>query len=376
MSNNNYNNYYYQNNFHNNRNKNYPKKKFTYQNKNIREVEINSITQTETTKQKENYNKKIDNDLNQIDQFDYISKTNDETLSITNFKEEFIGNNNEDIIYRDFISSQIKNLIYKLDDIDFDKKINDISNKISDVKNHLENKLENLNKKSNDDIFEIKELFDWQFNNDLRHKLLLLKGEKYSKNFTINNVFDFEKYFYSILSNDLKEKCFKNQFSFSEIINMIYKDYQEENNNDDNYNNNMNTNNNNINYDNLNDKFWFIVNSFFENENKKENKLILNLSGNIYRIIKHFRGLSDDIIIDFGEIIPYLDRKEKIDKAKKNIIIIINLIYEVLNKQIELCELSNKIFAYGHFFYGKKSNDIQIKEFEEDSIYFDFIELN
>ena len=32
-------------------------------------------------------------------------------------------------------------------------------------------------------------------------------------------------------------------------------------------------------------------------------KLILNLSGNVYRIIKHFRGLSDDIIIDFGEII-------------------------------------------------------------------------
>jgi len=110
-----------------------------------------------------------------------MTKTNDETLSITNFKEEFIGNNNEDIIYRDFISSQIKNLIYKLDDIDFDKKINDISNKISDVKNHLENKLENLNKKSNDDIFEIKELFDWQFNNDLRHKLLLLKGEKSDK---------------------------------------------------------------------------------------------------------------------------------------------------------------------------------------------------
>ncbi len=337
---NNYKNYYNIVNFHN-RSKNYQMKKPIHSNsENIREVEINSLSQTEPSKKKEifkNSNKqKIENEIYQFDNF---SKTNDETFSITNFKQEFSGNNIDDIIYRDIATTQIKNLVNKLDDIDFDKKINDISNKISDVKNHLENKLENLNKKSNDDIFEIKELFDWQINNDLRHKLLLLKGEKYSKNFTINNVFDFEKYFYSILSNDLKEKCFKNQFSFSEIINMIYKDYQEENNNDDNYNNNMNTNNNNIIYDNLNDKFWFIVNSFFENENKKENKLILNLSGNIYRIIKHFRGLSDDIIIDFGEIICYLDKKEKIDKAKNKMNITINLIYEILNRQIELSEL-------------------------------------
>ena len=86
--------------------------------------------------------------------------------------------------------------------------------------------------------------------------------------------------------------------------------------------------------------------------------------------------MSDDIIIDFGEIISFLNKKEKIDSAKNTINIIINVIYEILNKQIELSELSNKIFAYGHFFYGKKSNDIQIEEFEEDSIYFDFIELN
>ena len=207
---------------------------------------------------------------------------------------------------------------------------------------------------------EIKELFNWQSINDLRVKLSNLKGEKYTKNFVIYNVFDFEKYYDSILSYDLKEKFFKNKISFSEIINLIYNELNEKKE---------------IIIESLNDKFWFIINSFSQKQ-FEENKLIINISGNVYRIIKHFRGLSDDIIIDFGEIIPFLDRKEKIDKAKKNIIIIINLIYEVLNKQIELCELSNKIFAYGHFFYGKKSNDIQIKEFEEDSIYFDFIELN
>ena len=366
---NNYNNYYNQNNFHN-RNKNYPKKKFLFQNKgNIREVEINSISQTEPTKQKEKYNNnnQIYNDLNQIDQFDNFSKTNDETLSITNFKQEFIGCNSDDIIFRDFISSQVKSLITKLDDMDLDKKFNEISNQILNVKNSLENKIEDYNKKNEEDILEIKELLEWQNINDLRKKLLLLKGEKYSNNYVINNVFDFEKYYDSILSNDLKEIFLNNNKSFSEIITMIYNDYKENNN----YQNN--------NLDNLNDKFWFIVHSFIKDEKLKdnnENKLILNLSGSIYRIIKHFRGLSDDIIIDFGELIPFLDTKEKIDNAKRNINIVVNLLYEILDKQIEISELSNKIFAYGHFFYGYKGNNIELKEFDENSIYFDFIELN
>ena len=334
---NNYNNYYSLNNFYN-RNKNYPKKKFQFQNKgNIREVEINSISQTEPTKQKETYNNnnQIYNVLNQIDQFDNISKTNDETLSITNFKQEFIGCNSDDIIFRDFISSQVKTLLSKLEDIDLDKKFNEISNKLLDVKNSLENKIEDYNKKNEEEILEIKELFEWQSMNDLRKKLILLKGEKY---------------YDSILSNDLKEKFFKNNKSFSEIISMIYEDYKENNKYKDNNSDNLNDNN--------------------------ENKLILNLSGTIYRIIKHFRGLSDDIIIDFGELIPFLDTKEKIDNAKRNINIVVNLIYEILGKQIEISELSNKIFAYGHFFYGYKGNNIELKEFDENSIYFDFIELN
>ena len=366
---NNYNNYYSLNNFYN-RNKNYPKKKFQFQNKgNIREVEINSISQTEPTKQKETYNNnnQIYNVLNQIDQFDNISKTNDETLSITNFKQEFIGCNSDDIIFRDFISSQVKTLLSKLEDIDLDKKFNEISNKLLDVKNSLENEIEDYNKKNEEEILEIKELFEWQSMNDLRKKLILLKGEKYSSNYVINSVFDFEKYYDSILSNDLKEKFFKNNKSFSEIISMIYEDYKENNKYKDN------------NSDNLNDKFWFIVHSFIKDENvndNNENKLILNLSGTIYRIIKHFRGLSDDIIIDFGELIPFLDTKEKIDNAKRNINIVVNLIYEILGKQIEISELSNKIFAYGHFFYGYKGNNIELKEFDENSIYYDFIELS
>jgi hypothetical protein len=362
MSNNyNYNNYYNQNNFHN-RNKNFQKKKNIFsKNGNIREIEINSISQTEPTEKYQNIiNKKSDNEINQIDQYDNISKTNDETLSITNFKQEFTGTNTDDIIFRDFVTSQVKTLVSKLDDFDFEKKLNEISNKINDVKISLENKIEDYYKQNEEDIMEIKELFNWQSINDLRVKLSNLKGEKYTKNFVIYNVFDFEKYYDSILSYDLKEKFFKNKISFSEIINLIYNELNEKKE---------------IIIESLNDKFWFIINSFSQKQ-FEENKLIINISGNVYRIIKHFRGLSDDIIIDFGEIISFLNKKEKIDSAKNTINIIINVIYEILNKQIELSELSNKIFAYGHIYYGKKSNNVEIKEFYENSIFYDFIELN
>ena len=49
----------------------------------------------------------------------------------------------------------------KLDDFDFEKKLNEISNKINDVKISLENKIEDYYKQNEEDIMEIKELFNW-----------------------------------------------------------------------------------------------------------------------------------------------------------------------------------------------------------------------
>ncbi len=359
---NNYKNYYNAVNFHN-RTKNYQMKKPIHLNgENIREVEINSLSQTEPSKKKEIFKnsnkKKIEKE---IEQFDNFSKTNDETLSITNFKQEFSGNNTDDIIYREFANAQIKNLINKLEDIDFDKRFDDISNKINDVNYSIQNQIEGFAERKDEEIKEMKELFNRQCLIDLRKNLIKLKGEQYAEKYVISNAFDFEKYYYSILPYDLKEKFIKNNTSFTDIINKIYLDFSK----------------NNKKEENLNDKFWFIVNSFSdENDNIKEKKLTLNLRGNIYRIIKHFRGLSDEIIIDFGEIICCIDKKEKINKAKKLINIIVRLIYEILSRQFEISEIQNIIFSYGHFYYGSKGNNIELEDFEENSIYYDFIELN
>ena len=112
-------------------------------------------------------------------------------MSITNFKQEFTGTNTDDIIFRDFVTSQVKTLVSKLDDFDFEKKLNEISNKINDVKISLENKIEDYYKQNEEDIMEIKELFNWQSINDLRVKLKNVKGEKYTKNFINYNEITF-----------------------------------------------------------------------------------------------------------------------------------------------------------------------------------------
>ena len=56
--------------------------------------------------------------------------------------------------------------------------------------------------------------------------------------------------------------------------------------------------------------------------------------------------------------------------------IVISLIYEILSRQVEISEIENKIFSYGHFYYGSKEENIELEDFSENSIFYDFIELN
>lgn len=90
---------YHNQNFRPNRNYhqkkyNNPKEPKKYpQQGNIREVEINSITQTEPSKPKQiPKNDETNHQRPLIDQVDIVSKTNDETPNITYFKQDFIAN--------------------------------------------------------------------------------------------------------------------------------------------------------------------------------------------------------------------------------------------------------------------------------------------
>lgn len=363
---------YYGGNFrNNNRNGYYPKKYNMKENKkhtqqsNIREVEINSITQTEPSKPKFSPENKI---ISPIE-----STTNDETQSITNLKHEFIANSNTEDL-----NDQIRTILSKLEELDIDKKINDIATNVNEtynkikketidsilsIKTDLEKKIENAPNQNSKDISEIKALFSWQCLSDLRNHLVTLKGEYYSKPVIITSVYEFEKYYESILSNDLREKLVSNK-NFSEIIHLIYEASNMKNVNKD-------TNNNST----LDDEFWTLVNLFDNNNEKHKTKLSLNLSGSLYRIIKHFRGIPDDIIIEFGDLIPVLNSEKKIKKAKKKINTVISLLFEILIRQLRISGLSIKIFAFGHIYYGGKNKEIAVKDVLENDIYFDFIEL-
>ncbi len=361
---------YYGNFRNNNRNGYYPKKYNAKENKkyipqaNIREVEINSISQTEPSKPKFSLDLKITSQLE--------AATNDETQSITNLKHELIGtsNNTEDL------NEQLRSILTKLEEIDIDKKISEITKNVNEtyskmkketidsimtIKTELEETIEKTANQNSNDLNEIKALFSWQCLSDLRNHLVTLKGEYYAKPIIITSVYEFEKFYESIMSSDLKEK-FVYKKSFSEIIHIIYEAF-----NGKTISNSESAT--------LDDEFWTLVNLFNNSNKKNKTKLKLNLSGSLYRIIKHFRGIPDDIIIEFGDLIPVLNSENKIAKAKRKINTVINLLYEILSRQLQMSSLSNKIFAYGHIYYGGKSKEISVKDFLENDIYFDFVEL-
>lgn len=203
------------------------------------------------------------------------------------------------------------------------------------------------------DIKEIKSLLSWECLNQLRQSLTVLKGESYSKPKLITSVYLFERYYDSIMSQDLREK-YASGMSVKEIINSI------------------DTCNDQGSPVPLDQKFWMIVKNI---KGKITSKLNLSLSGSVYRIVKHFSGLPDEIVIEFGDLQPILNAKT-ISKAKKKISLVINLIYEILIKQIKSSKSANKIFAYGHIYYGNlQDKTIDLKESAEGDIYYDYIHL-
>jgi hypothetical protein len=420
---------YYQNNYKQKDNKKYTSQPM------MREVEINSLAQTEPSKQsissnstktpnkdKENTSNlqttlpKHDEKANTLttclsaldkaeqqseQQSNNTSKLNDEMNIITNFKHDFIINQtlNDDFIFKD-VEIQLKGILTKFEEIDINKKLNDINSNINEnyeklqketvntiinIKKDLENKIDNTTNQTMKDLNEIKALFSWQCISDLRNQLIILKGEFFSKPVMITSVYDFEKYYDSILSSDLKKRLIQKK-SFTEIMHMVYESFKGSTNNKKNLNNSTtplslnnsnvgkSNNNLNINENNIEEEFWSLVNLYHNNNTKNKVKLKLNISGSMYRIIKHFRGIPDDIIIEFGDLVPMIYNKETIQKTKRKINTIINLLYEVLFRQIQMNGMS-KIFAYGHIYYGNKAKDVVLGDFLENDIYFDFVQL-
>lgn len=167
-------------------------------------------------------------------------------------------------------------------------------------------------------------------------------------------MYSFERYYDSILSNDLKEQFASCSTStVKDIISSIYETIIDKS------------------PLSLEHKFWSIVKSI---KGKSALKINMSLSGSVYRIVKNFSGEPDEIVIEFGDLRPVLnDHTAK--KAKRKISLVINLIYEILIRQIKSSKSTNKVLAYGHIYYGKQDKSIELKEIAESDIYYDYIHL-
>ena len=140
---------YYGNFRNNNRNGYYPKKSYAKDNKkyvqqgNIREVEINSISQTEPSKPKFSPETKITYKMSEI--------TNNVNETYSKLKKETIDS-------------------------------------IMTIKTELEETIERTASQNVTDLNEIKALFSWQCLSDLRNHLVTLKGEHFAKPIIITSV--------------------------------------------------------------------------------------------------------------------------------------------------------------------------------------------
>lgn len=85
--------------------------------------------------------------------------------------------------------------------------------------------------------------------------------------------------------------------------------------------------------------------------------------------------MPDEIIIEFGDIIPMIENPNQLVKAKKKISVVINLIYEILSRQVQMSGMSNKTYGFGHIYYGCKTKSIEMIERFENEIYFDYVQL-
>lgn len=373
----------------------------------------NSKTKKVNKKENKLKNKKENIDKNNNSEKNDSSVNENTTMASTNnvnsinnniasdTKEDTKNKNNEKII------SQLKNLISSLEGLEINKKIANIDTKMSEIETMVENKIKEFSNKSEKQMNVIQNLFQWETQQEIKEKVEKSKGENYSKSFLIRNVYDFQKYYENILSNDLKEliynhssmKIISNLKSVSEIIHLIFNEENKEKSeslieiNDKIYS--EDGDNDEEEFD-INEEFWLLIKNLSkqwkkekDDDDERFNEIIdrswkINISGSIYRLIKHHRGVNDDIIIDLGDVMPYINDEKELENSKKKIFILSLVLSKILIKQLEQIgiipanekENGIKLYSYGHIFYGMKINsNIELKDYETNEIYFDFIQV-
>ena len=290
-----------------------------------------------------NFNCNKSNDTtNEISEIQKLNNT-DDSLNLDN-KELF------DLFSS--INQKINSLNLIMASPQFKTTIDNIKNNIEELNQSINLKINQIHEKINLRLKIYKKYIKKKCTNTLINYIKQNKGENFCQEFIISSLSDFGKYYNHIVPLKIKEL---GKVNSDEAFQNFFFYYMKEN------------------FKLENDNFNLLINLFNKiniNTKYKKEKIKLKISGEIKLIAE------DELLIDFAEVIPYLNEK-KVIESKIKFKIISKLILQVLLRQFPFL---NQIDIFCSIYYAKKAKDYFSYAFQNENMEFEenitFIYIN
>lgn len=201
------------------------------------------------------------------------------------------------------------------------------------------------------ELYYIKKHIKHKCTESIKKQLQKQQGIHYCRHVSLSSIHDFLEYYSSLTPLELSDKA---SFSIDDSVQNVYMSYFG------------------CNYDTAKDNGLILItflNKMSSMYNISENKknVQLNITGRI-KIVN-----DEEIIIELGEIIPYLTTCAD-TKTKTKIVLINKLIFEIIIRQFPFV---SQINFFCNIYYAKKAREftIEANEIYEDNIVFSYINL-
>ena len=283
-----------------------------------------------------------------------INNMNEETeIQKINILDDYLNIDNRELIdVFNSINQKINSLNLIMSSPQFKTNIENIKNNIEQLNQNINLKINQFQEKIDLKLKIYKKNIRKKCTDTLINYIKENKGEKFCKEFIICSLSDFEKYYNYIVPLKIKEL---EKVNSEESFQNLFFYYMKEN------------------FKKENDNFNLLINLYNKinlNTKYKKEKIKLKIGGEIKQISE------DEIIIDFADVIPYLNEK-KVFELKCKFKIISKLILQVLLRQFPFL---NQIDIFCSIYYAKKAKNYFNHAFTNENMEFEdnitFIYIN
>ena len=276
-----------------------------------------------------------------------------EEIQKINILDDYLNIDNRELIdVFNSINQKINSLNLIMSSPQFKTNIENIKNNIEQLNQNINLKINQFQEKIDLKLKIYKKNIRKKCTDTLINYIKENKGEKFCKEFIICSLSDFEKYYNYIVPLKIKEL---EKVNSEESFQNLFFYYMKEN------------------FKKENDNFNLLINLYNKinlNTKYKKEKIKLKIGGEIKQIS------DDEIIINFADVIPYLNEK-KVFELKCKFKIISKLILQVLLRQFPFL---NQIDIFCSIYYAKKAKNYFNHAFTNENMEFEdnitFIYIN